>query len=284
MITKNPMQLKAFIKNKAAENRISAQLVMQNYMLERLLERISISKYKPNFIIKGGFLISAIAGLDTRTTMDLDTTVKGLKLTHESLQTMFSEICSIRVDDDVTFDITKIEDIRETDDYPGIRVCLKANYPPLSVPISVDVTTGDKITPKEVNYTFKLLFDDRTLDILAYNIETVLAEKIETVLSRSIANTRPRDFYDIYILYNLRKSECNMNVLYDALIQTTKKRGSVTILENYGSILEDIALSENMQGYWKKYQKDFGYAAEKSFEDVCDCVKTIMRKLFARSN
>lgn len=224
MITKNPMQLKAFIKNKAAENKVSAQLVMQNYMLERLLERISISKYKPNFIIKGGFLISAIAGLDTRTTMDLDTTVIGLKLTHESLQTIFSEICSIQVGDDVTFDITKMEDIRETDDYPGIRVCLKANYPPLSVPISVDVTTGDKITPKEVNYTFKLLFDDRTLDILAYNIETVLAEKIETVLSRSIANTRPRDFYDIYILYNLRKSECNMNVLHDALIQTTKKR------------------------------------------------------------
>ena len=204
MITKNPMQLKAFIKNKAAEKHISAQLVMQNYMLERLLERISLSPYKNNFILKGGFLISAIVGLDTRATMDLDTTIKGFTLTHEAIHKIFTEICAVQIADDVQFEVVGISDIRETDDYPGIRVALKANYPPISVPLTVDVTTGDMITPREVEYTFSLLFDDRTISILAYNLETVLAEKLETVLSRNIANTRPRDYYDVHILYALR--------------------------------------------------------------------------------
>lgn len=176
MMTKNPMQLKAFIKNKAAEKHISAQLVMQNYMLERLLERISLSPYKNNFILKGGFLISAIVGLDTRATMDLDTTIKGFTLTHEAIRKIFTEICAVQIADDVQFEVVGISDIRETDDYPGIRVALKANYPPISVPLTVDVTTGDMITPREVEYTFSLLFDDRTISILAYNLETVLAE------------------------------------------------------------------------------------------------------------
>ena len=188
MMTKNPMQLKAFIKNKAAEKHISAQLVMQNYMLERLLERISLSPYKNNFILKGGFLISAIVGLDTRATMDLDTTIKGFTLTHEAIRKIFTEICAVQIADDVQFEVVGISDIRETDDYPGIRVALKANYPPISVPLTVDVTTGDMITPREVEYTFSLLFDNRTISILAYNLETVLAEKLETVLSRNIAN------------------------------------------------------------------------------------------------
>lgn len=151
MMTKNPMQLKAFIKNKAAEKHISAQLVMQNYMLERLLERISLSPYKNNFILKGGFLISAIVGLDTRATMDLDTTIKGFTLTHEAIRKIFTEICAVQIADDVQFEVVGISDIRETDDYPGIRVALKANYPPISVPLTVDVTTGDMITPARWN-------------------------------------------------------------------------------------------------------------------------------------
>lgn len=179
MITNNAMQLKAFIKKKAAEKNISAQLVMQNYMLERLLERISVSKYKSNFILKGGFLISVIVGLDTRATMDLDTTIKGFTLTHRSIRSIFEEICLIKIDDDVEFEVLSTEDIRETDDYPGIRVSLKANYPPISVPISVDVTTGDKITPKEIEYTFAALFDDKHISIMAYNLETVFAEKLK---------------------------------------------------------------------------------------------------------
>ena len=200
------MQLKAFIKKKAGEKNISAQLVMQNYMMERLLERISLSQYKNNFIVKGGFLISAIVGLDTRATMDLDTTVKGFTLTHEAVRNIFSQICAIEISDDISFELSDIYDIREGDDYPGIRVALKANYLPISVPLTVDITTGDMITPGEIEYTFPLLFEDRKIQIWAYNIETVLAEKIETVLSRSIVNTRSRDFYDIHILYKYNVS------------------------------------------------------------------------------
>lgn len=156
MITKNPMQLKAFVKNEASKKHISAQLVMQNYMLERLLERISISPYRDNFVLKGGFLISAIVGLDTRTTMDLDATIKGFALTHEAIRRIFTEICAIRIADDVQFEIVGISDIRETDDYPGIRVALKAKYPPISVPLTVDITTGDMVTTLLLQRPFRL--------------------------------------------------------------------------------------------------------------------------------
>lgn len=276
MITKNPMQLKAFIKKKAAEKNISAQLVMQNYMLERLLERISQSKYKNNFILKGGFLISAIVGLDTRTTMDLDTTIKGFTLTHDSICEIFEEICAIEVCDDVKFELAGISDIREGDDYPGIRVSLKANYPPISVPLTVDVTTGDMITPREIEYTFSLLFDDRSINILAYNLETVLAEKLETVLSRGIANTRPRDFYDIHILHTLRGAECDTQTLQQALSRTASKRGSLNILENYPDIIADIRTSDQLRLFWKKYQRDFDYAKDISFDETCDTIQRIM--------
>ena len=280
MITKNPMQLKAFIKNKAAEKHISAQLVMQNYMLERLLERISLSPYKHNFILKGGFLISAIVGLDTRATMDLDTTIKGFTLTHEAILSIFKVICDIQISDDVQFEIIGVSDIRETDDYPGIRVMLKANYPPISVPLTVDVTTGDMITPYEVEYTFSLLFDNRTISIFAYNLETVLAEKLETVLSRSIANTRPRDYYDIHILYVLRGSECDASTLRQALERTTQKRGSKMILQDYPEILKEIRESDTLCRLWDKYRRDYDYAKEISFDDTCNTVQTLMTSLY----
>ncbi len=276
MITKNPMQLKAIIKKKAAEKNISAQLVMQNYMLERLLERISLSEYKRRFILKGGFLISAIVGLDTRATMDLDTTIKGFTLTHETIRDIFSRICAIEVDDDVHFELVSISDIREGDDYPGVRVALKANYPPISVPLTVDVTTGDIITPHEVEYTFSLLFDERSISIYAYNLETVLAEKIETVLSRSIANTRPRDFYDIHVLYTLRGDSCNMDTLRLALEGTTEKRGSKRILTIYPDIIAQMQNSESLRRFWKNYQRNFDYAKDITFDDTCNTILRIM--------
>ena len=276
MITKNPMQLKALIKNKAKEKSISAQLVMQNYMLERLLERISLSKYRNNFILKGGFLISSIVGLDTRATMDLDTTIKGFTLTHESINEIFEEICSIEIEDDVLFEIVSIVDIRETDDYPGVRVNLKANYAPISVPLTVDVTTGDIITPREIKYSFSLMFDDRSISVWAYNLETVLAEKIETILSRGVANTRPRDYYDVYILWKLRKEECDAKILKTALIHTAEKRGSINILVKYQEIITQIQKSAQLQNFWNKYTKEFDYANDIEFSNICDIILEIM--------
>jgi predicted nucleotidyltransferase component of viral defense system len=279
MKTKNAMQLKAFIKKKAAENNISAQLVMQNYMLERLLERVCLSKYKHNLILKGGFLISAIVGLDTRATMDLDTTIKGFDVNHETVRSIFEEIAFISIEDDVKFEVLNTYDIREGDDYPGIRVCLMANYPPLAVPLSVDVTTGDKITPREIEYSFKLLFDDRTIKIMAYNLETVLAEKLETVIVRGIANTRPRDFYDIYILHQLRGHECDKMVLKNALIETASKRKSIFVMSDYKTVLGKIAASEQLKGFWKKYQKDFDYAKDIDFLGICHLIEQIFDEI-----
>ena len=278
MKTKNAMQLKSFIKKKAAEHQISAQLVMQNYMMERLLERISLSKYQRNFILKGGFLIAAIVGLDTRTTMDMDTTIKGFSLNHESLRDIFEEICAVSIEDDVSFTVSQITDIREGDDYPGLRVHLEASYPPLKVPIKVDVTTGDKVTPREIEYSYKLMFDEYSISVLAYNLETILAEKLETVLSRNIANTRPRDFYDIYILSALRGVECDMAVLRHALDETTLKRGSSSILPQYREITEKIQADPQMNRLWEKY-KEFSYAKDIAFSDTCATILRIMENI-----
>lgn len=279
MIKKNPMQFKAFIKKMAAQKKISAQLVLQNYMLERLLERISLSQFTNNFILKGGFLISVILGLDTRATLDLDVTIKGFTLSNETIQKIFSEICSINLDDNISFEVLNVSDIRENDDYPGSRVALKANYENISVPLTVDVTTGDIITPSEIQYSYNLTFENRTIKILTYNVETILAEKIETVLSRNIANTRIRDFYDIHILYSLRGTECSISTLKQALKRTAEKRGSIKILENYIAIIEEIKNNQQLQNFWQRYQKNFDYAQNISFQETCDSILNIMEKI-----
>jgi len=281
MTAKNPMQLKAFIKNKAKESGISAQLVMQNFMMERLLERISLSEYRQNFILKGGFLIAAIVGLDSRATMDMDATIKGFDLSHESLQSIFDEVCGITVDDSIAFSVLRITDIREGDIYPGLRVHLTANYPPLAVPLVVDITTGDRITPCEIEYSYQLMFDDRSISVMAYNLETIFAEKLETVLSRNIANTRPRDFYDIYILNALRGAECDLPTLKQALAETTSRRGSKYVLGQHREIVNNIQNSKQMLGFWEKYRKEYKYAKDISFEDTCNSVLMIMNGMYS---
>ena len=276
---KNAMQLKAIIKNLAKEKHISAQLVMQNFMLERLLERISVSKYRQNFILKGGFLIAAMVGLDTRATMDMDATIKGLPVNEQTIREMFGEICRIELDDDVSFSFRSIGEIREGDEYTGYRVSLSANYPPMAVPLKLDITTGDRITPKEIEYQFKLLLENRSISVLAYNLETIMAEKLETVISRGDQNTRPRDYYDIYILAKVQYSNINLGRLKEALSATTEKRGSSIVVKDYRRIMNAVKNSEVMQRQWNNYQKDFDYATDILFEDVCDVVVKLMGNL-----
>ena len=276
---KNVMQLKAIIKNLAKEKHISAQLVMQNFMLERLLERISVSKYKQNFILKGGFLIAAMVGLDTRATMDMDATIKGLPVNEQTIREMFGEICRIELDDDVSFSFRSIGEIREGDEYMGYRVSLSANYPPMAVPLKLDITTGDRITPKEIEYRFKLLLEDRSISVLAYNLETIMAEKLETVISRGDQNTRPRDYYDIYILAKLQYSNINIERLKKALSATTEKRGSSIVVKDYRRIMNAVENSDIMQRQWNNYQKDFDYATDILFKDVCEAVVKLMGDL-----
>ena len=275
------MQLKAIIKNLAKEKNISAQLVMQNFMLERLLERISISKYQQNFILKGGFLIAAMVGLDTRATMDMDATIKGLPVNEQTIQEIFENICKIKLEDDVTFSFRSIKEIREGDVYTGYRVSLSANYPPMAVPLKLDITTGDKITPREIAYQFKLLLEDRSISVLAYNLETIIAEKLETVISRGDQNTRSRDYYDIYILFKLQYSNVKPDVLKAALSATTERRGSSAVIKEYRNIMDTVKNSQIMQKQWKNYQKDFEYATDISFEDACNVIVELMDKLIS---
>lgn len=273
---KNAMQLKAIIKNIAKEKHISAQLVMQNFMLERLLERISISKYQRNFILKGGFLIAAMVGIDTRATMDMDATIKGLPVNEQTVRKMFEEICKTELADDVTFSFQNIGKIREGDEYTRYRISLSANYPPMAVPLKLDITTGDKITPKEIEYQFKLLLEDRNISVLAYNLETIMAEKLETVITRGDQNTRPRDYYDIYILTKLQYSNIEPDSLKAAFKATADKRGSAVVVKDYRKIMNTVRNSEVMQRQWKNYQKDFEYATNIVFEETCDAVVQLM--------
>ena len=273
---KNAMQLKARMKKLSKEKHISAQLLLQNYMMERLLERISQSRYKEYFIIKGGFLIAAMVGLDTRATMDIDATIKGYPVTEKTIKTMFEEICDIYIPDDIVFEFKHIGEIREGDEYTGYRVSVTANYAPMAVPLKLDITTGDVITPKEISFAYPMMLEDRTISVLAYNLETILAEKLETVISRSDQNTRPRDYYDIFILYRLWKNNVNVHNLQCALKATGEKRGSVNLLTEYKRIMEVVVNSEVMSKQWKKYQKDFAYASEVSFKDACNTVTRIM--------
>lgn len=276
---RNARQLKAIIRNIAKDKHVSAQLVMQNFMLERLLERISVSKYQKNFILKGGFLIAAMVGLDTRATMDMDATIKGLPVNEQTVRNMFEEICKIELEDNVTFSFRSIGEIREGDVYAGYRVSLYANYPPMAVPLKLDITTGDKITPKEIEYQFKLLLEDRKISVFAYNLETIMAEKLETVISRGDQNTRLRDYYDIYILSKLQYSNIVPASLKEALNETTEKRSSKAVVEDYHNIMDTVRSSEVMQKRWDNYQKDFEYAKDIAFKDVCTAVIRLISSL-----
>jgi len=276
---KNAMQLKATIKSISKNRNISAQIVMQNYMLERLLERISVSPYQSNFILKGGFLIAAIVGSDIRATMDMDATIRGVTVNQDTVRNMFEEICRISLNDDISFSVRRIERIRESDEYPGLRVTLDAKYPPMLVPLKVDITTGDQITPREVVFEVRLLLEPRSIKILAYNLETVMAEKLETVISRGDQNTRSRDYYDIYILRKLQWQNITPASLRLALVATATRRDSLSIMERYSEILQTVTDSEVMAKRWLDYQSDFDYARDILFSDICAAIKEILDSL-----
>ena len=262
------MQLKAKIKNMTMKTGIKANALLQNYMLERLLERISESEYKWNFILKGGMLISAMIGLGSRTTMDMDTTMKGIEFSKENLMNIFEKIIAIQIKDDIRFILKGIEEIRKEDDYGGYRISLEAIFDKIVVPIKVDLSTGDVITPKEIDFEFSLMFEDRKIEIPAYNIETILAEKYETIISRGILNTRARDFYDVYILANLYWEEFSNSEFKRALDSTASKRGTFEKMSKSRSVLEELRLDNNIKKIWDAYSKKFDYAKGIEFEDT----------------
>lgn len=279
---KNAMQLKAIIKNIAKNKNISAALVLQNYMLERFLERVSLSRYHDNYIIKGGFLIASMVGLDSRATMDMDATIKGYPVNEEAIRKMVEDIIVVPVEDAIHFCLKSVREIREGDEYTGYRVALTADYEKMAVPLKLDITTGDKITPREIEYSYKLMMEDRSIRVLAYNLSTILAEKLETVVSRGDQNTRPRDYYDIYILSKLQAENIDIDSLKAALSATTAKRGSSELMMQYAEIMRTVKSSDVMKRQWDNYRKDFDYAAGIEFEETCDAVVAMMDELVSR--
>lgn len=269
------MSLKAKIRWLANKNDMSAQVVLQNYMFERFLERLSKSRYKDKFILKGGILIAALVGIDNRATMDMDATIKNYPINVESLTNAINEICSIIIDDDVSFSLSGIEAIRDDDAYGGYRVSIVLKYDTITTPIKIDITTGDVITPKEILYVFKMLFEEGGFSVWAYNTETILAEKVETILRRGELNTRPRDFYDVYIL--TKTQSLDYSVFVKALKSTATHRETTHIFDNMGSRLEEISHSEALKSRWLKYTKDYRYADGITYEDVLDVIRELIK-------
>ena len=272
---KTARQLKDLIRNLSREKSADAQLLMRNYMMERFLERISLSEYRDKFILKGGMLVAAMVGLDARSTMDLDATVKGANVNVEDIENLISAIVSVPIDDGVKFQLKSISEIMDEAEYPGIRVSMTTTFDGVVTPLKIDISTGDAITPREVRYSFKLMLEDRSIDIWAYNLETVLAEKLETIITRTTTNTRMRDFYDIYILDQLHGNTLNRQTLYDALLATAKKRGTERHLAEAVDILNEVESSPVMQKLWESYRRKFSYAADLEWSIIMGAVRSL---------
>ena len=268
-------QLKALVRNMSKGNSTQAQVIIRNYMMERFLERLSKSKYRDNFILKGGTLISAMVGLDVRASLDIDTTLRGLPLTVPNITEFIGDIISVPLDDGVSFRVVSISDIMEEEEYPGLRVMMETKLESMRTPLKIDISTGDIITPKEIEYQFKLMFEDRSINILAYNLETVLSEKLETIISHGTANTRLRDFYDIYILQHDISHVYDPLQLTEAYAATCAKRETLYSVEECLTILEEVRNSPVMQTLWKNYQKKYEYAAEYTWEEIQNSVKEL---------
>lgn len=275
MSSNKSTSLKARIRNIAKQKNIAAQVVLQNFMFERFLIRLSQSEYKDKFVLKGGMLISAIVGLDTRSTMDLDATIRDLRLSEDALLKAVEEICAVAIDDDVTFKVGATEPIRKDDPYGGFCVKIEAKYESIVAPLSIDVSTGDAITPQAVRYSFREIFDEaNSFELWVYNIETVLAEKAETILSRGVFSTRPRDYYDIYIL--TKTQEFDPALFRKALSATAAHRNSTEAIADIQMIMETIESNEALQKSWEKYRRQFAYAADISFEEVVRSLRHVL--------
>ena len=270
-------QLKDLIRNLSKKKSADAQILMRNYMMERFLERISLSEYKNQFILKGGMLVAAMVGLDARATMDLDATIKGTNVSVEDVEMIISKIISIPLNDGVLFRIKRISEIMEEADYPGVRVSMETKFDGVITPLKIDISTGDIITPREIKYNFNLMLENRTIEVWAYNLETVLAEKLETVISRNVTNTRMRDFYDIYILQKLYGEQLSKDVLRDALVATAKKRETLEQIEteDIDEIFDEIQSSSVMENLWKAYQRNYSYSADIPWHTIMKSIRTL---------
>ena len=267
-------KLKGKIKSFLEKNNLKAQEVLQMYFFERFLTRLEKSKYRAKFIIKGGFLISSIIGIQNRTTMDIDTTIKGLPVKEEIIKEIILEILNIEVNDGIEFVLGKIENIREISEYENYRLHLTANFEKIKNPLKIDITTGDVIIPSEIEYSYETIFKEK-LNILVYSLETLIAEKYETIIKRNITTTRLRDFYDIYMIFKLKNDKINVNNLKQAIWETAKNRNSTEEILESKEILEDIKNDEYLNKQWNIYKKENKYVDNIQFSEILELLNKI---------
>lgn len=272
---KNSDSLKAKASNLSNKTNIPNKYLIQNFMFEALLKRISKSRYKDKFIIKGGLLLSSIFGVNLRSTMDLDTTIKGLPLDRETITKVINDIISMEIDDNIKLEIENIKDIREEELYSGFNVNLKAEFDGLKTNLMIDITTGDVITYKEVEFKYNTLFDNEIINIITYNYETILAEKFESIISRNIDNTRMKDYYDLYMFVNLKWDDINKDTLRKAIINTAKNRETLDYIDDASKYIELISDDSRLKSLWNSYKSNYDYAKNISFEDTINAIKVI---------
>lgn len=272
---KTPEQLKGSIRSFAKKNGLFSQEVLQMFLFERVLERLSQSKYRDNFILKGGLLISSMIGINERTTMDMDTTVKGLSMDERVIENIVKEILALDVGDGIEFIYDRIAPIHEDDRYNNFRVFFFAKYGKINNPMKIDITTGDEITPAAIEYSFKSVFEDDIIKIKAYNLETILAEKFETVIGRNISTTRARDFYDLHTLFRIYKDIINYDLLAYAIERTATKRDSLSEISEWRDICEEMRSEPSLISLWEKYCNYNKYASEITFSDTIDSVVSL---------
>lgn len=278
MKERTPEQLKGQIRSFAGKRNLQSQEVLQMFLLERVLDRLSKSKYKDNFILKGGLLISSMIGIAERTTMDMDTTVIGINMEETEIERIIREILLIDVGDGMEFTFEKLEPIRE-DDYNNFRACFVAHYGKIANKMKIDITTGDEITPEAIRYSYKTILDNDEIGVMAYNTETIIAEKYETIIRRNIGTSRARDFYDLHVFYNLYKDSINFEILKLAVTRTAKKRESLETMSEWEEIIEDMKVDTALKDLWKNYCENNTYASEVSFEEVMETALHIAEML-----
>ena len=271
-----PEQIKGRIKSVAKQNNADARILMRIYMMERFLERLAQSEYRDNFIIKGGILVTAMIGVAHRSTMDIDTSMKNLNLSAEDALRVVNQVKDIDLDDGVSFEVKDVSNIMDEMEYPGIRVTMNANVGRLITPLKIDISTGDVITPRAIEFNYDLLLEDRSISLWSYNLETILAEKLQTVLARGILNTRMRDFYDIRMLLDTYEDKVNKVVLKDAFAATCNKRGTDHLQEQAEEIIKIIEANEQLQVLWRAYEKKYSYAADIDYASVISGVRKLM--------
>mgnify|MGYP000408817527 FL=1 len=270
-------QLKDLIRNLSKKKSADAQILMRNYMMERFLERIALSDYKDRFILKAGCWWPQWSAWMPAPRWIWTLRSKGANVSVEDVENIISSILSVPLEDGVEFRVKRISEIMEEAEYPGVRVSLETTFDGVRTPLKIDISTGDVITPREVRYSFKLMLEERSIEVWAYNLETVLAEKLETVISRNVTNTRMRDFYDIHILQQIYGESLSAPVLRDALAATAKKRGTLLQMQKAEAIFDEVEESPVMEKLWQSYQKNYSYAADLSWHTVMDSIRALYR-------